>query len=231
MVHALSSVLVFDFDGVLADTERLHMGAFQKVFAARGWALDEHEYFDRYLGCDDHGLVVAFARDHGLVLGADDVQRLAAEKTSEFARYLENGDVLFAGAAACVEALAGRYRLGIASGALHEEIVTILGAANLLHHFPVIVAAEDVNECKPSPVPYLAAAARIGVDPRVCVAVEDSVPGLQAARAAGMRTIGITTTSPRDALRLADRVINSLSELSPELIDELAAGSRRDLAT
>jgi beta-phosphoglucomutase-like phosphatase (HAD superfamily) len=70
------STVVFDFDGVIADTERLHLGAFQDVFADRGWTLDEQAYFERYLGWDDHGLVAAYARDHGLEVGAADADAL-----------------------------------------------------------------------------------------------------------------------------------------------------------
>ncbi len=215
------SAVIFDFDGVLADTERLHLAAFQHVFDARGWRLDESAYFDRYLGCDDRGLVETYARDNAIALGRDDVDKLAEAKRLAFARLLDHGDVLFAGARECVARLAGRFALGIASGALHEEIEAILGAAGLLDAFPVIVAADDVSETKPSPEPYLTAAGRLGHDPSTCVAVEDSVPGLAAARAAGMRTIGITTTSPRALLTGADRVIDGLDELSPALVAAL----------
>lgn len=217
------TTVVFDFDGVLADTERLHMTAFQDVFAARGWTLTEGAYFDRYLGCDDLGLVTAFADDNGLALDADEVEALAGRKAEVFAGYLAHGDVLFPGAAACVARLAGRYRLGIASGALHEEIVTILGAAGLLQAFPVIVAADHVTACKPAPEPYLTAAKLLGVSPATCLAVEDSPPGLQAAKAAGMRTVGLTTTSPRHLLVDADRIITSLDDLVPGLVDEMGS--------
>jgi HAD superfamily hydrolase (TIGR01509 family) len=215
------AAVIFDFDGVLADTERLHLAAFQKVFSARGWTLSEVDYFERYLGYDDFGLVTAFGQEHHLGLDERRAHALAAEKTHEFAQYLHDGEVVYPGARACVETLARHYRLGIASGALQEEIVAILAAAGLLGYFPTIVAAGDVMACKPSPEPYLTAARRIGVDPAACVAIEDSAPGLLAASTAGMRTIGITTTSPRDVLR-ADRIIENLLEVSPALIEELA---------
>jgi beta-phosphoglucomutase-like phosphatase (HAD superfamily) len=147
------TTVVFDFDGVLADTERLHMAAFQGVFAERGWRLDEAAYFDRYLGYDDRGLVVAFGEDHRLGLDARAVDTLVDAKGRVFARHLESGDVLYPGARACVERLAARYTLGIASGALGEEIVSILGAAGLVASFRAIVAAGDVASCKPSPEP------------------------------------------------------------------------------
>lgn len=217
--------VVFDFDGVLADTERLHLKAFQHVLGGRGWQLDEAEYFDQYLGFDDRGLVVAFGADHDLPFTGADVATLVAEKGRVFASLVESGDVLFPGAQACVEQLAAHFSLGIASGALKDEIVSILRGAKLDSYFPVIVAADDVSSCKPSPEPYLTAAHRLGVVPAACVAVEDSVPGLAAARAAGMRTIGLTTTSPAAQLATADRVIDRLDELSPDFVAALGTGA------
>jgi sugar-phosphatase len=82
----------------------------------------------------------------------------------------------------------------------------------------VIVAADDVTMCKPSPEPYLTAAHRLGVDPRAAVAIEDSAAGLVAARAAGMRTIALTTTSAPHLLTDADRVVATLAEVTPALV-------------
>jgi beta-phosphoglucomutase len=220
------TTIVFDFDGVLADTERLHLTAFQRVFSRRGWKLDETAYFDRYLGYDDRGLVIAFNDDQALELAAGDVDVLVGEKGEVFGGFMAAGDVLFPGARECVERLAPHFKLGIASGALRAEIVGILQAGGLSRFFPVIVSANDVSACKPSPEPYLTAAQQLGVIPSSCVAVEDSIPGLAAARTAGMRTIGITTTSPGHLLTLADLVIDKLDDLSPDLVARLGPGIR-----
>lgn len=221
-IHAI----VLDFDGVIADTERLHFAAFRDVFAARGWTLEEAAYFDRYLGCDDYGLVRDFARDNDLALSPADAETLVSAKGDLFGQHLSSSDVLFPGAAEAIRQLEARYPLGIASGALHHEIVAILSRAGLLERFRVIVAADDVSATKPAPEPYLTAADRLGVDPTRCLAVEDSAPGLQAARTAGMRTIALTTTSPAAALNGADRIVAGLHEVSPELVAELGASLR-----
>ena len=213
--------VVLDFDGVIADTERLHYAAFRDVFRERGWTLGEAAYFDRYLGCDDHGLVREFARDIGVPVTDEDRNWLVEAKGQLFGRHLESADILFPGAKASIERLAARFPMGIASGARHHEIVAILRTAGLLDRFPVIVAADDVTATKPAPEPYLTAADRLGIPPSDCVAVEDSAPGLEAARAAGMRTIGVTTTSPPDALALADRIVAGLHEVSLDLIAAL----------
>ena len=219
--------VVLDFDGVIADTERLHYAAFRDVFAERGWALDEAAYFDRYLGCDDYGLVREFTRDMAVTVTEDDTARLVESKGRLFARHLESADILFPGAKASIEQLAACFPMGIASGALHHEIVAILRAAGLLERFRVIVAADDVAATKPAPEPYLTAAGRLGIPPSACVAIEDSAPGLEAARSAGMRTIGVTTTSSRQALASADRIVAGLHEVSPELVAALGRKSAR----
>jgi beta-phosphoglucomutase-like phosphatase (HAD superfamily) len=212
------AAVIFDFDGVLADTERLHLSAFQDVFEPRGWQLDESTYLDRYLGCDDRGLVIAFASDNRLDVSDADIRELVEAKIHVFERSLRSGGVLFSAARTCVERMASRFTLAIASGAGRAEIVSILENEGLRSRFAAIVSADDVTETKPAPMPYLTAARQLGVDPRACVAIEDSPPGLASARAAGMRTVGITTTVGRELLGQADRVIASLSEFSPELV-------------
>jgi beta-phosphoglucomutase len=216
-LHPPLTTVVFDFDGVIADTERLHLTAFRSAFSPHGWTIDEAVYFDRYLGCDDRGLVVMYAREHGLALSDELIWQLVEAKTHAFDEGLEAGRMLFPQARPCIERLGGRFSLGIASGAAKAEIVKILDAADLRRHFPVIVAADDVFETKPHPEPYLMAAQQLGVDPRACLAIEDSPPGLAAAHAAGMRTVGITNTVSRTQLARADRVIDNLDELTLEL--------------
>jgi beta-phosphoglucomutase len=216
------TTIIFDFDGVLADTEGLHLRAFQQVFGGRGWRLDDDIYFGSYLGFDDEGLVGAFGRDQRLGLSASEVSALVEEKGRVFAGYVAAGDVLFPAARACVERLGSRFTLGIASGALKHEITGILGGAGLVGHFATIVSSEDVTECKPAPEPYLTAASRLGVAPTRCLAIEDSPPGLEAARAAGLVTIGITTTAARGSLT-ADLVVDSLDEISLDLVARLGA--------
>lgn len=220
------TAVVFDFDGVLADTEPLHLRAFQEAFATRGWTLDPASYVERYLGYDDAGLVDVFARDRGLALAADEVGALLDAKSRAFRRLIESGAVLYPGAADCVARLAARHRLAIASGALHAEIEDILGGAGLLAPFGAVVGADDVPRSKPDPDCYLRAAELLGVAPQDCVAVEDSRWGLQAARSAGMRTIAVPTTSPATALAAADRILTDLTALTDAVIDELLGGGR-----
>jgi len=215
--------VVFDFDGVLADSEGLHLSAFQDVLGARGWTLARATYFDRYLGFDDRDLLMAFLTDHSLQVPDAELDAIVAEKGRNYDARVLGGNILFPAAAACVARLRGTFALGIASGSLHEEIADILLANNLEQAFEVVVGADDVAKSKPAPDPYAAAVERLGVRPEDAVAIEDSHWGLTAARAAGLRTIGITNSYPRHALHLANAVIDTLDEVTPDFITRLLA--------
>jgi beta-phosphoglucomutase len=219
----IDRAVVFDFDGVLADTERLHLRAYQEVFSRHGWTLDEREYFDQYLGYDDAYLFETFGHNRGLALDASTRQTLFREKVAAFAALVASGQALFPGAAACVRTLSDRFKLAIASGSLREEIVRVIEPAALSSYFPVIVGADDVGRSKPAPDPYLEAVKRLGVAPAAAVAVEDSRWGLFAAKAAGLRRIGITTSYPASELTDAELVIDSITMLTPTLVDDLLA--------
>ena len=215
--------VVFDFDGVLADTEHLHLVAFQDTFGARGWTLDRDTYFANYLGYDDRDLVRAFSSDHALGIGSTEIEAILLDKSRHYERRLAMGAVLFPTAAAAISSLGDSYRLAIASGSLRGEILAILRANNLADAFETVVGADDVVRSKPAPDSYAAAVQRLGVAPSSAVAIEDSQWGLTAARAAGLRTIGITTSYPAGALAVADTVVHSLDEVTDALVEALLA--------
>ena len=212
------AAVVFDFDGVLADTERLHLRAFQDALATRGRSLDERDYFTRLLGYSDRDLVVTLSQESGWTLDQAAIDALLRLKAARYRHHLASGDALYAAAAACVRTLASRYSLAIASGSLHAEIDDILTGAGLRDFFHSVVGAADVTSGKPAPEPYLRAATLLGVPPAAAVAIEDSRWGLESARAAGMRAIGVTTTYPAAQLTGADIVVSSLAEISTEMV-------------
>lgn len=207
--------IVFDFDGVLADSEPLHLLAYQEVLSALGVTLTREEYYDAYLGYDDAGVFAALAAVHGWEMNGAKLGALIAEKGRVFDAAMETTDVLYPGAAQCIERLAEEFPIGIASGALRHEIEGILRRSRLAHRFRFIVASGDTPQSKPAPDPYRRAAELHGVPPAACLAIEDSRWGLESARAAGLPCVGITTTYPREQLTLADRIIDSLAEFTP----------------
>ena len=214
--------VVFDFDGVLADSEPLHLQAYQALLEPHGIVLDEKAYCERYLGYDDEGALRRMAEDNGLMLGDEEIELLIVEKGRVFEALVGSRDVLYPGAVECVRRLAERWPVGIASGALRADIDLLLRGAAIGDLFRFIVAAGDTDLTKPAPDPYLRAAELHGVPPAACVAIEDSHWGLESARTAGMRTIAITHTYSRAALSgSADAVIDSLSELTIDVLARL----------
>ena len=228
MTSALQAI-IFDFDGVIADSEPLHFRAFQQALAEEGIELAPKEYYARYLGYDDVGMFQAFGEDRGLAMDAARVKELVARKGVKLQAMMSAGSVLFPGAADFVRAAAQAVPIAIASGALRHEIVEIIEAAGVSDLFAAIVASGDTPESKPSPEPYRLAFERLrettgtALDPRRCVAIEDSRWGLESARGAGLRCVGVTNSYPADELTGAELVVSGLQALTIEALDRLCA--------
>jgi HAD superfamily hydrolase (TIGR01509 family) len=226
-VTSALQAIVFDFDGVIADSEPLHLKAFQRALAEEGMTLGEHEYFNCYLGYDDVGVFEAIARDRGLAWTARHVTERVARKGMKLQELISGGEVLFPGAQAFIRAAAAEVPVAIASGALRHEIVQILESAALDELFAAIIASGDTPASKPSPAPYLLAFERLQeraakqLDPQRCVAIEDSLWGLESARQAGLRCVGVTTSYTAVELSGAELVVEGLHALTLPMLDAL----------
>jgi beta-phosphoglucomutase len=209
--------IVFDFDGVLADSEMLHLRVYNELLAPSGVQLSKTEYCEKYLGFDDEGVFEQLAQDQQIMLGDEEIEVLISEKARRFEALVAAGGVLYPGAVACVRRLAAEWPLAICSGARRSEIELMLRGGGLLDTFRFIVATGDTDRGKPAPDPYARAAELHGVPAAACLAIEDSHAGLDSARSAGLRTIAISHTYPRATLS-ADVVIDSLDELTVEFV-------------
>jgi beta-phosphoglucomutase len=224
--------IVFDFDGVLADSEPLHFDAFRRVLAAHGVTLTREDYDAKYLGFDDAGAFGAILRDRGQSPDAAAIEALVEEKLHVFEDVVGNRNVLFPGASDCVRRLGASLPLAIASGALTQDINLILSGTGLRDAFDVVVGAEHTPRSKPHPDPYALAVRLLQERGRVpsgpaaaagCVAIEDSRWGIQSAKAAGLRCIAVTTSYGARDLTEADLVVDSLDEVSLPQLAALAA--------
>ena len=218
--------VIFDFDGVLVDTEPIHLEAYQEVLADTPLTLEADAYYARYLGYDDVRVFTAVAADQAVSLAPEELKRLLDVKGERFQALLGGNDVLFPGAAACVERLGADVPLGIASGALHREIDEILSRAGLRRYFSVVAAADDVDRPKPAPDSYLHAAgqlrAMLGSDTDGCfVAIEDSRWGIEAAHAAGLPCVGVTHSYTAEQLGPVDALVAGLSDIDRDLLEGL----------
>lgn len=223
--------IVFDFDGVIADSERLHLRAYQDILAPEGVSLSERDYYDRYLGYDDVGVFRALGKDRGLTMDQARVAALIERKGRRYDELASAGEMLYPGAAEFIRAAASaEVPIAIASGALTHEIEEILERSGLRTLFPVIVGADQTARSKPHPEPYLAAFARLQahtgrrLEPWRAVAIEDSKWGLVSARGADLRLVAVTNTYSAAELREeAELVCAGLSDLSLDRLERLVS--------
>jgi HAD superfamily hydrolase (TIGR01509 family) len=223
--------IIFDFDGVLADDEHIHLESFQHAFGEFGVVLDEQVYYERYLGFDDRECVRQVLCDQGRPDLEPLTDELVAGKGRAFMEAIERGVPLFPGAAEFVRRAATRCPLAIASGALHHEIEAILVAGGLRGHFAAIASADDIAVGKPDPAVFHLALAKLNetlrepsVKSRECVVIEDSMAGVEGAKRAGMHCVAVTNSYDAEALGRADLVVSSLEGLEVSALETLVGG-------
>ena len=211
--------VIFDFNGIIVDDEPIHFELFQKVFAEEGIDLTKDAYYARYLGFDDRGAFSFGYREHQRELSDAKLVELIERKAVYYQDAIRNHVAIFPGVKALVASLADQLPLAVASGALRNEIETILATAGLIQHFRAIVSAEDVEQGKPEPDIFLKALAALNgqgvepIQPSECVVIEDSKEGIKGARRAGMKCLAVTNSHPAELLGEANTIVTSLQEV------------------
>lgn len=206
--------LIFDCDGVLVDSEKLSCGAWLPVLRAHGVAVELPD-IEAFIGKSDRA-VVEFFEGQGAVLPAG----ILAEREQAYFELARGRLQTFAGLREVLEELRRRrLPVAVASSGAPAKIAFSLSEVGLLEFFPIRCSAVEVQRGKPAPDLFLLAASRLGLDPTGCAVVEDAVPGLQAARAAGMKAIGFPSSHAEPVLRQAGAqvVIGSYAELLAQL--------------
>ncbi len=208
--------LLLDFNGVIINDEEQHREALTATLAGLGISLPREEYYATYLGWDDRECFRHAFRVAGLPAGRQEVGAAVDRKAAAYRALVSARMELVPGAVHFVEQ-ASRLGLaiGIVSAATREEIEFVLRAAGIHDLVDAVVAAEDVSSCKPSPEGYLYGLDLLRADPDAAFAVEDSIPGVQAARAAGLRVAALTTSHPATDLSGADPVWQDFTGRSP----------------
>jgi len=225
MIQAIFS----DFNGVIIDDELLQMEAYQEVFSAYGIGLTEEQYFGA-LGMDDKTFVRTIFENVKEELSVELRSKIIEDKSARHRVLLETELPLFPGIVTFLKAASRQYSLGLVSMARRTEIDYVLDRARLAPLFSVIVSAEDVNACKPAADCYRCALTVLNQKRREarllpvlaleCLVIEDSPPGIQSGREAGMRTLGVTNTVPDDQLRAAgaEVVTTSLADWTMDAV-------------
>ena len=219
--------IIFDCDGVIADTEPLHFAAFQRVLEEEGLQLTREQYYRDYLALDDRNCFSQVHSDREVALGPEKLFDLIARKASYIEPMMRSHLLIFPGVVEFMRQASERFPMAVASGALRHEVELVLQHAGVRELFEVIVAAEDVVNGKPDPEPFLKACSLLNatggqtIGPHECLVIEDSIPGVRAAHSAGMRCLAVTNSYSRERLDNADRVVGGLDEVSPSDLEDL----------
>jgi len=185
--------ILFDFDGVIADTDNHHIAAWQRTLSAMGWQVVD-EVAARAAEIDDRKFLAELFAKHGF--HSDKIDDWVRRKQALTVKMLRDSPRLYPGVADLIRKLHGSVRLAIVSGTWRENIQAVLDSSGLAGSFETIVGKEDVASAKPEPEAYLLALRRLRLSARATVAIEDSPSGLASARAAGIPVIAVGHRHP-----------------------------------
>ena len=213
--------VIFDFDGVIVDTEPLHYKAFQEVLEPLGIGFPWQEYVDTYMGFDDRDAFREAFRAHGKDLDDRRLTRLVASKSAIFLDIVGNGVRAYPGTVSLIRSLdASGLPLAISSGALRSDILPILDILGITRCFPHVISADDVRKSKPDPECYLLAFRRLKQahplrisTPDRCLVIEDTPAGIRSAKLAGLSVLAVTNSYGGKQLTEADHLTDSLENV------------------
>jgi HAD superfamily hydrolase (TIGR01509 family) len=208
----LVTALLFDFNGTLSDDEGIQCAIFRELFAEHGRPLSEQEYFDELAGRSDPEIV-----ERWLGTRHPATAEVLERRVQLFRERAGDGSTVPVHVRQAVLGAVGRAELAVVSGAMRSEVELVLQAAGL-DVFDVIVSAEDVTQGKPDPEGYLIALRRLRLEAADAVAIEDSPPGIAAAKAAGLSCVAVLGTAPQERLGRADEIV---PRLDVALVDRL----------
>jgi len=220
--------VIFDFDGIIVDTEPLHYKAFQEILAPLGMGYPWQEYVDHYMGFDDRDAFKESFLVAGKELTAERLRELIDAKAAAFQRVVAAGVPPYPGVVELIRELSGTVPLALCSGALTSDIEPILGQLALSHAFDVMVTADQVSASKPDPESYRVAIARLqerfpahGITPAESLAVEDTPAGILSATGAGAHALAVTNSYAAERLSGAVRIVDSLAAVTLEELRRL----------
>ena len=219
--------IIFDFDGIIVNSEPLILKLTQEMAAMEGWSVSEEEYYRDYLALDDRGIIDYLYRSHGRTVDAARRDELVAWKARAYEQIIRDGLPPMPGAVEFVHKAAVQHTLAIASGSLRPEIEQLLDKLGLRPHFKVLATAEDCERSKPDPQVFRIALQRLRELPEFpgaalgadeCLAIEDAPLGVVAAQAAGLKCLALSYSRPSEELRHADWVAHEFADVNLEEI-------------
>lgn len=212
--------VIFDFDGIISDSEPCHFAATNEVLKDFGAQISKEEYYAEYLGFTDYELFEAVRDKSKADYKGVSIDRLVEKKAVAFAKLIRQTDHLIDGVTELIEQLKNNeIKIAINSGACLADIKIMLAGSAIENSFDVIVSADDVERGKPDPQGYLLAIEELNaisdlpISAGQCAVIEDSRWGIISAKKAGMKVIAVTNSYPADELGEADLVVHSVRQL------------------
>ena len=215
--------VIFDFDGIIVNSEPLIFRLTQEMAGLEGWAVTEEEYYHDYLALDDRGIIEHLYTSHGRHVDVARRDELVAWKSRRYQEIIRDGLPPMPGMVEFVNNVASHYPLAIASGSLYMEIHHLLTKLGLREKFSVVATADDCQRCKPDPEVYLLALSRLRALPQFrdqplraeeCLAIEDAPLGVVAAHAAGFKCLALAHSRPLAELQQADLVASKFADVT-----------------
>ena len=197
--------VAFDFNGTLSDDEPILLSVYRELFAEHGRPLADAAYYDTLAGLSEEAIIGTW-----LGLEGDELASLVEERIERYLARCGNGETVSVQVRDAVSYAARRVPVAVVSGAFRREIEPVLVGAELDRHVSVLVTADDVERGKPDPAAYALAVDLVGVAAREAVAFEDTEAGVASAKAAGLRCVAVVGTHPRQRLREADELVDTL---------------------
>ncbi len=210
---------IFDFDGVILDSEPIHYEACCHALKRIGLFLPYQEYQNEYIGLSDKEMFPRLLHHKGFKLSLNDIHHLIIEKVDHYNHLIDSYEYLpiVSNVDIVIEAIAKKgKKIAICSGSTKREISNTLNRlkqGSLQPYFNIIVTSEDVLQGKPSPEGYLLTAKRLDVLPHQCLVIEDTPTGIKAGKDAGMTVVAVQTTYDRNQLHEADHIVDHLGQL------------------
>lgn len=222
--------VVFDFDGIIVDSEPLHYRAFQKVLEPLGAGFSWDEYIKRYMGFDDRDAFREAFSVARLPLPEQRLSEIISLKAALFHEVAAEGVSSYPGVIQLIRSISGTIPLAICSGALRSDILPVLEMLSIQDCFDCIVTAEDVAASKPDPASYRLAINKLQLlfpinelTPSAAIAIEDTPAGISSAKGAGLKVLSVTNSYPATDLAYADLVVASLADVTRETLDSMVS--------
>lgn len=217
------NAIIFDFDGIIVDSESMHFRAFQTILEPLEKGFTWEEYCETYIGFDDRDAFKGAFKAKGEKLGTSDLKHLINKKAEIFQQLIHDGEATpLPGAVELINSIPRKLPVALCSGALRTDILPIIKNLGIENAFCEIITAEDTKKSKPDPAPYKLTLQKLGLDdPSRVVAIEDTPSGILSAKGAGLKVLAVTNSYDREYLSKADAITDSLENINRLSLEDM----------